>query len=318
MQDSLTDPTPPPQTKPLTSVPPEDAFARDLISRWYECAPYGEQVPPELPKLLTRFCNKHGSLNEEGMSDAFHDAVDGDPILELFECIFATAATFTVTSMANAVFERDAETLKLIDIQPLGTLATPENDPNLECKHQHIMHPDQGGKMLFVATAEHLPPAPPAQPPPAGPTAGDSMDVHYAELKAENEALKRWREDHLRILDVSNAHFREARATVAHLWDEVDQPGIEGICKKLLETSQQLAAAETKAGAMEALNTVLRDALSICRETINLMAYGMSPHARQSCQATLATIERILALPPAPSNEKEGKPSGKSVFDPHA
>lgn len=32
----------------------------------------------------------------------------------------------------------------------LGTLATPENDPNPTCKHQHVMHPDQGGVVVFV------------------------------------------------------------------------------------------------------------------------------------------------------------------------
>lgn len=46
--------------------------------------------------------------------------------------------------------DRDRDVLKLISLEPIGTLAIPENDPNPECKHQHVMHPDQRGRMLFA------------------------------------------------------------------------------------------------------------------------------------------------------------------------
>lgn len=127
-------------------------YVNHLIARWYESAPYGDQIPQHLPGLFAQFCGKHGMLNEEGMLEAFCTATPEDPMLELFECIFETAATFTIMRMDDAVYDRNKEVLSLINIAPLGTLATPENDPNPKCEHQHIMHPNMGGRMLFVET----------------------------------------------------------------------------------------------------------------------------------------------------------------------
>jgi hypothetical protein len=95
-------------------------FAADLIAKWNECAPYGDQVPKELPRLLADFCAKHGLLNEDGMWDAFMKSAPDDPLCRLFECIFTEAAIFTTRRLADAVFDRDAETLALIDLKPEG------------------------------------------------------------------------------------------------------------------------------------------------------------------------------------------------------
>lgn len=132
------------------NTPETNAYISELLGKWYECAPYGEQVPDELPRLFAEFCQHHGQRDEDGMWDAFSNADPEDPILRLFECIFAEGAAFAINRLSDAVYDRDRDVLKLISLEPIGTLAIPENDPNPECKHQHVMHPDQRGRMLFA------------------------------------------------------------------------------------------------------------------------------------------------------------------------
>lgn len=128
----------------------KQSYINDLIGRWYESQPYGDQIPNALPRLLAEFCQRHGLLNEAGMLDAFCEATPDDPMLQLFECIFAVGAEYAIDHLSDAVYDREDSALKLIGLTVLGTLATLENDPNLECKHQHVMHPNLGGRMLFA------------------------------------------------------------------------------------------------------------------------------------------------------------------------
>ncbi len=101
---------------------PDDrkAFICELIQKWYECAPYGEQVPAELPRLFVEFCTRYGGFDEEAMDRAFSEAEYDDPMLTLFECIFRDAADFTIRRIADAVYDGNAEALKLVDLRPEG------------------------------------------------------------------------------------------------------------------------------------------------------------------------------------------------------
>ncbi len=128
---------------------PCSRFVLDILSDWYECAPYGEQIPKDLPKLFAEFCQRHGGKDEDGMWEAFTEAEPDDPILKLFECIWRDGAEFAVGRIADAVFDRNEAVLKLVDLRLIGTMATRENDPNPACAHQHVLHPNQGGEPIF-------------------------------------------------------------------------------------------------------------------------------------------------------------------------
>lgn len=128
------------------------SFTNDLLAKWNESAPYGEQIPVDLPKQLADFAATHSGKDAEAMFEAFTTSDPEDPMNVLFDAIFTLAAEFTIARLADAVYDRNREALKLIDLVPHGTLATEKNDPNPACKHQHIMHPDQGGRMLFADT----------------------------------------------------------------------------------------------------------------------------------------------------------------------
>lgn len=125
-------------------------FLGELLGKWYECAPYGEQIPEDLPKQFAAFVAAHHGKGEEAMFDAFTNSSPEDPMLVVFETIFTLGSTFAIARMADAVYDRNRDVLHHIDLVPLGTLATTENDPNPACKHQHIMHSSQGGRMLFA------------------------------------------------------------------------------------------------------------------------------------------------------------------------
>lgn len=87
--------------------------------------------------------------------------------------------------------------------------------------------------------------------------AGKAFEDNVALTQAK-EQLEKWHEDHLRIMAASDASFREARTTVAHLWRDIDQPGIAGICAKLLETSKELAAAKAQVEEFKAIGAGLQ------------------------------------------------------------
>lgn len=126
------------------------AYVSELISKWCECAPYGEQVPEDLPRLFREFAVKHGHRSEEEMWYAFMSVSVDDPMNRLFECIFAAAARFTIDRLADAVYNADKKALGVIDLCQIGTLSTPDNDPYPECPEQHIMHPNCGGFAVFA------------------------------------------------------------------------------------------------------------------------------------------------------------------------
>jgi len=109
-------------TTTQTPTPPLTDYINALISEWYECAPYGEQIPNDLPQLLKEFCNRYGNLDAAEILIAFEEAEPDDPILNLFECIFSEAAHFTITGLSNAVFDGNEEVLKLIDAKPIAQL----------------------------------------------------------------------------------------------------------------------------------------------------------------------------------------------------
>lgn len=105
-----------------------------------------------------------------------------------------------------------------------------------------------------LRAARGLPPEADPEPPAEADPMFMSSEESYAaitKLKEERDKLtaelassKAWQDDHLRILEVSNQHFREALAKVRHLWPESDTPGIDGICTKLAETKAKLELRE--------------------------------------------------------------------------
>lgn len=125
-------------------------FVQDLYGSWCESAPYGDQVPDELPRLLRELCEKHSGKSDDEMHEAIMSMSSDDPMEQVIASIFTVAAQFTTDHFADAVYDRDGQTLHLIDLELLGVLATEKNDPNPSCEHQHIMHPDQGGRAVFV------------------------------------------------------------------------------------------------------------------------------------------------------------------------
>jgi hypothetical protein len=66
-------------------------------------------------------------------------------------------------------------------------------------------------------------------------------EKQVSELTQQTEKLKFWQSEHLRILDVSNEHFRYARAKVAHLLND-KEAGVDGICTELSELVANLKA----------------------------------------------------------------------------
>lgn len=69
-----------------------------------------------------------------------------------------------------------------------------------------------------------------------------ALTTKLTTAEAERDGLKAWKDDHERILDVSNRHFREARNKVKHLLDDPDT-GIDGICEAFLKQAAELELA---------------------------------------------------------------------------
>lgn len=91
-----------------------------LVSDWYECLPYAEQVPTDLSERMKKFADLYSGMSDTQIYDAFCEAEPDSVILGLFECIFELGASYAIHQMANAVFDRDAKALALIDLQPVG------------------------------------------------------------------------------------------------------------------------------------------------------------------------------------------------------
>lgn len=73
-------------------------FLGKLMGGWYECAPYGEQVPKELPKLMTAFLREHtGTDMDEAMAwEIIDESTPDDSWVRLFECIFLAGSEYAL------------------------------------------------------------------------------------------------------------------------------------------------------------------------------------------------------------------------------
>jgi hypothetical protein len=85
---------------------------------WYECAPYGEQTPKDLPALLLAFVSKYAGLREESEVEKVLDSAEGDdPVWLLFDCIFQCGAMYAGNQLDWAVCQGNNEILKEIGLR---------------------------------------------------------------------------------------------------------------------------------------------------------------------------------------------------------
>lgn len=101
-----------------SAVAPCSPFLNQLISDWYESSPYCEQVPDPLVGQLVAFMGKHGVVIDADQAWEIIDSPIDQEFLPLFETIFLEGARYALSQMANAVYDRDAEKLKQIDLVP--------------------------------------------------------------------------------------------------------------------------------------------------------------------------------------------------------
>lgn len=94
----------------------EIEYIKQLFTDWCECAPYGEQVPDEWPKLMAAFVKSHAGKDADQMADLLVEADATDPFERLLESIFILSCGFVLRDLSNAVHGRDSEKLKLIGI----------------------------------------------------------------------------------------------------------------------------------------------------------------------------------------------------------
>jgi hypothetical protein len=133
------------------------------------------------------------------------------------------------------------------------------------------------------------------------------------------EGLEKWCEDHLRIMEVSNQHFREAVDSVG-IWPTNDRPGIGGVTDKLKAViadrdhlRSRLAAAEADAGVMRKALRRAADcfrriedtrwghdgdcgALAIANEGGDIVAATASANLGSELLKTLEKFPRMLEL----------------------
>lgn len=97
-------------------------FADALTRRWYEATPYAEHIPEEWPALMAEFVRKYGECDAEKMYQVITEAsASGDPWTELFESIFQRGWEVAISTIADAVYDRDAPILELVDLEPSET-----------------------------------------------------------------------------------------------------------------------------------------------------------------------------------------------------
>ena len=84
-------------SSPVPCSPPQ------ILGDWYECAPYGEQVPRDLPDLMIKFLAANGKATSEEEAWEMIAETDYDhPWTLLFECIFCEAVRYTILHLENA------------------------------------------------------------------------------------------------------------------------------------------------------------------------------------------------------------------------
>ncbi|MES2923705.1 MAG: hypothetical protein V4819_19275 [Verrucomicrobiota bacterium] len=125
-------------------------FYGQLMADWYECAAYGDQVPKELPSLLSRLLTEHGNPTDDGKAwDIITESAPDEAWCQLFECVFLEGARYALSQMANAVFDGDNVKLERIDLQYIGVINHAAQEAEGNCKSQHIMHQNFGGPKIF-------------------------------------------------------------------------------------------------------------------------------------------------------------------------
>lgn len=87
-------------TTPAKNQIPTLPTTEEILGDWYECSPYGEQVPLQLPEFMVAFLKQHGgTMDEEAAWELISTAAPGSPWLNLFECIFKEGARFAMCAL---------------------------------------------------------------------------------------------------------------------------------------------------------------------------------------------------------------------------
>jgi hypothetical protein len=100
----------------------EDEYLSGLFSRWCECSPYGDQIPDEWPEMMAAFVKEHAGKDRDQMADLF---MGGDPecsFERLLESVFKVSCAFVLRDLREAVYDGDAEKLKVIRISASSVL----------------------------------------------------------------------------------------------------------------------------------------------------------------------------------------------------
>lgn len=96
----------------------------ELLGDWYECAPYGEQVPDDLQRLLAQFLTENGKPTDDAEAWCIiSESTPDDTWLKLFECIFAEGARFAMQTLENRDLLRENS-----PDQPLGISRSAASD----------------------------------------------------------------------------------------------------------------------------------------------------------------------------------------------
>ena len=96
---------------------------------WYECAPYGEQIPKILDLRISEYLAANGkTMTPDECWNEMMESEAGSPWWQLFECIFVAGMEYAAGKIDGAVYDKDAEALKLIGLEPFGDVFCPVND----------------------------------------------------------------------------------------------------------------------------------------------------------------------------------------------